>query len=322
MKRKLTCSVLALTIALGGVAYANPDLEAVDQNINAIQSELSGLQDVSNQITQIDAQTSELNGTLESLKSSENSLSGEIQNLAATYEDGKANMMSKVDEVYSKGNLTYEEMLLSNENMGEFFTQVDTLKKVVLSDETLYTQVKETKEGLNAKNTELESVKEQIAPLEVKINELKSQVNNYDEVKNKIDELNGQLSQLVAQKDELVSANVGSNVVNIANQYLGTPYVWGGTTPSGFDCSGFVQYVYAQAGVSIPRVTTGQEFAGIDVTGQELQPGDLVFWGARGATHHVGMYIGNGQYVHSPQTGDVVRVATLSNYSIARRILN
>ena len=100
-----------------------------------------------------------------------------------------------------------------------------------------------------------------------------------------------------------------SGVVGIAMQYLGVPYVWGGASPSGFDCSGFVMYVYAQVGVSLPHYTGAQWGMGVPVAYSDLQPGDLVFFDGLG---HVGIYIGGGEFIHSPHTGDVVRIDSLS----------
>jgi cell wall-associated NlpC family hydrolase len=97
-------------------------------------------------------------------------------------------------------------------------------------------------------------------------------------------------------------------VVGIAMQYLGTPYVWGGMSPSGFDCSGFTSYVYAQAGVSLPHHAASQFSYGTPVSQDELAPGDLVFFDGLG---HVGIYIGAGQFIHSPHTGDVVKISSL-----------
>ena len=107
-------------------------------------------------------------------------------------------------------------------------------------------------------------------------------------------------------------------IVGIALKYLGVPYVWGGTTPAGFDCSGLAQYVYAQAGISIPRTSKEQFAAGTHVPADSLgalQPGDLVFFGTNGdpsLVHHVGIFIGKDQYVQAPATGDVVKVSSLS----------
>lgn len=116
-------------------------------------------------------------------------------------------------------------------------------------------------------------------------------------------------------------SGTGSDLVSTAFKYLGVPYVWGGSSPSsGFDCSGFTQYVYREAGIDISRTTYTQITEGYAVT--DLQPGDLVFFGPYSSPYHVGMYIGNGQYIHAPTEGDVVKVASLEyrgDFSGARR---
>jgi cell wall-associated NlpC family hydrolase len=89
---------------------------------------------------------------------------------------------------------------------------------------------------------------------------------------------------------------------------LGTPYVWGGSSPGGFDCSGLVQWAYAQAGVQLPRTTYQQWHAGPRVAANALQPGDIVFFDHVG---HEGMYLGGGRYVEAPHTGDVVKTMPL-----------
>ncbi|HST13347.1 MAG TPA: C40 family peptidase [Gaiellaceae bacterium] len=98
----------------------------------------------------------------------------------------------------------------------------------------------------------------------------------------------------------------------IALRYLGIPYLWGGASPAtGFDCSGLVMYVYAQLGISLPHYAAAQYQLGTAVDRSQLQPGDLVFFDA---LDHVGIYIGNGQFVHAPQTGDVVKITALADF--------
>jgi len=105
--------------------------------------------------------------------------------------------------------------------------------------------------------------------------------------------------------------NVHGGVVGVAMRYLGVPYVWGGASPRGFDCSGLVMYAFAAIGISVPHSSYAQFNMGTPVSMGQLQAGDLVFFS--GASH-VGIYIGGGQFIHAPHTGDVVKISSLSGY--------
>jgi len=108
-------------------------------------------------------------------------------------------------------------------------------------------------------------------------------------------------------------------------RYLGIPYRWGAADPGvGFDCSGLTSYVYAKVGISLPHYAAAQYGHGVAVAKEDLQPGDLVFFRGLG---HMGMYVGGGNFVHAPHTGDVVKISSLSDdYYVrtwvgARRVL-
>ena len=120
------------------------------------------------------------------------------------------------------------------------------------------------------------------------------------------------------------TSSYGTQVVAIAMSFLGTPYVWGGAAPGGFDCSGLVMYSFAQLGVSLPHSSYAMWNYGVPVPEDELEPGDLVFFDGLG---HVGLYVGGGDYIDAPYTGVDVRIDSLAdpwavaNYVGARRIL-
>ena len=114
------------------------------------------------------------------------------------------------------------------------------------------------------------------------------------------------------KKRETTRSTRGERVASIAKRYLGVPYRWGGESPkTGFDCSGFVQYVFSRVGVSLPRVVSAQWTVGRRLSRSALRPGDIVFFNGLG---HDGIYIGGNRFVHSPSSGDVVKISTITGY--------
>ena len=115
----------------------------------------------------------------------------------------------------------------------------------------------------------------------------------------------------------------GEEAVDVALHYLGTPYSWAGASPSGFDCSGFVMYVYGRLGIGLPHSSSMLWGVGRPVARNDLQAGDIVFFNG---LSHVGIYIGSGSFVHSPHSGDVVKISRFSEdwygstYDGARRV--
>lgn len=106
-----------------------------------------------------------------------------------------------------------------------------------------------------------------------------------------------------------------SSITSYALSFLGTPYVYGGATPAGFDCSGFVQYVFNNFGKNVGRTTYQQQYAGTQIDISQAQAGDLYFWGSYGSAYHVAIALGNGQYVMSPAPGQSVRTGSVQYYT-------
>lgn len=159
----------------------------------------------------------------------------------------------------------------------------------------------------------------------------KKKTTKADKVKKANQIVNETVKKTIAKKktDNKISSVQASSraaaVVALAKEQVGKPYVWGATGPDKFDCSGLVQYVYQHAaGINLPRTTYDQVKVGQTVPLDQLQAGDLVFWGSETVPYHVAIYIGNNQYVNSatPDQGTILQ--NMSSYytpTIAKRIL-
>lgn len=224
--------------------------------------------------------------------------------------------------------MMYLEALLKSGNIMEAVEKVRLISKICTSDKELITEAKEAEQ-------KLEDIKKNI---EEESEELQK---NKDDIETEIKALEEQKTQLleyVQENIELLNTSTGSIVpitlpsdisedakalIEEAQKYLGIPYVWGGTSPDGFDCSGLMQYVFNSQGIEIPRTSQEQQKFARTISMAEIKPGDLVFNKQSDSTH-VGMYIGNDMYIQAPHTGDVVKISKLSasNMKYVGRILN
>lgn len=114
----------------------------------------------------------------------------------------------------------------------------------------------------------------------------------------------------------------GAQIVQMAQQYMGTPYAWGGSSPGGFDCSGFIYYIYSQFGISLPRMSDGQFEVGRAISGDNLLPGDLVFFTTyEPGASHVGIYLGGGLFIHASSAAGEVTITPLGKSYYQERYL-
>ena len=142
-----------------------------------------------------------------------------------------------------------------------------------------------------------------------------------------LEEMTVMMGSSLSTTDDPTTANSataldGKGLIAYASTFLGVPYLWTGTTPKGFDCSGFTQYVYAHFGITIGRNTIAQESAGKASTMAKAKVGDLLLYGSAGATHHVTMYIGDGKMIEAPHTGANVRIRTIDTPQFVRHIVD
>lgn len=224
--------------------------------------------------------------------------------------------------------------IFESKNFSELVSKATAVNKVLSDSKAIIDKVYEDKEYIEKRQNTLISDKVKVQKLlkdnKDKLNALNKNKANQVSALSKLSSLKSYLNSNISNSANIYKQSVSlghliygdDNVVNYAKNFLGVPYLWGGITPDGFDCSGFIQYVYAHFNISIPRTTYEQVNVGATVT-DKLQPGDLIFFGDKSKPHHVGMYIGNGEYIQAPHTGDYIKISPIkgSEYSIAKRIL-
>ena len=258
----------------------------------------------------------------------------------------------------ASGDETFLEILLGSGSLDEAVDRADAADRISEEDQRILQDVRRAREGYRVQRDKLREARAEqrrvVADRAQRRQEIEGRLADRQRLYNSVRDELEQLEAEERERQELLAAEAArqlesspsvssssissaggptttavpgsryGGVVGIAMQYLGVPYAWGGASPSGFDCSGFVMYVFSQVGVSLPHNAAAQYGYGVAVSSDQLQPGDLVFFDGLG---HVGIYIGGGQFVHSPHSGDVVKISSLgdswyaSTYVGARRIL-
>lgn len=337
-KATLVTTVLAASLVVTPV-FAEPsvddlkaDKKAAEEEVNSLQGQLT---DLLNKLGQLEedliAKGEEITKAEEDLKKAE-----ELEK--KQYED----MKLRIQFMYEEGNTSAVEAIVTSENFGDLVNKAEYVQNVHDYDRDQLREYVETKEKiadlkstLVEEKTNMESMQSEYESKEEELNTTietkKSEIADFDQ---QIQAAAEAAAAEAARQQEAArqAANNNNNsgggggggsqsvniaytgsgntataqaIVSAAYSQLGVPYVWGGTSPgSGLDCSGLTQYCHRVAGISIGRTSQVQGGGGMAVSNP--QPGDLVCYG-----HHIGIYIGNGQMIHAPHTGDVVRVASV-----------
>jgi cell wall-associated NlpC family hydrolase len=253
-------------------------------------------------------------------------------------------LTQRVVSMYKQDKASVLDVLLSTKSFNDLVTEVNAMRQVGQSDSDTVSTITALKKQINHRRVALLAEGKQAATLVAQRAATKGQISSdlatrqsmLKGVQKQIDEMQAaqaRAAKLAAQRAEAAaaaaraaakaapqqvssgggggstsSAGSHSSAVSIAAQYLGVPYVWGGASPSGFDCSGLVMYVYARLGVSLPHNAAMQYASITHIAHGSEQPGDLVFFGySAGGIHHVGIYVGGGSMIDAPYTGVDVR---------------
>ena len=331
--------------ALAAATPSTPDIEAKQAQLAEAQSTLDRMND------ELEVQVEEYNAIKEALDATRASIResrAELEKAEADLAAAQGRLGERAASIYKDGGTGLLDVIVGAQTFKDFLVRMDLAVRISRADARVVAEVKEAKAEVEATKRTLEQREaEQLALaqeaaaraelIEADIAKQESFVASLDDaVKTLIaeeEERQRVLAEERAREAAALAALYSSSarpsadaaqlgaghpeVVAIALQYLGVPYLYGGSDPDGFDCSGLTSYCYAQLGIDLPRTSRSQYGVGLHIAPDRIDlliPGDLVFFATNAdptRVHHVGIYVGNGNYVHAPQTGDVVKVSSL-----------
>lgn len=264
----------------------------------------------------------------------------DLDNARAAYALQNGILGERANSMYRDGSIAGFEVLLDSKSVSDFVARMKFLNTIGLADADIADSLRSQKEAMEKQVVDLRNTETMAESLEFELKARQIEVMlRIQERQSMLAAAQKDLLQMLDQEagrrsgeesallaDALSGASKAGIVVEpgspveTALAYHGIPYLWGGETPSGFDCSGLILYVYKQHGVKLPHYSGSQFQLGEKISPAALQPGDAVFFGS--PIHHVGMYIGGGYYLHAPRTGDFVKISKLSgrrDYAGGRR---
>ena len=345
----LTALFLAVSLASTRTAAADPSVSAKRAEA---QSVLAQIQEIDGQLSHAIEAYDLANVKLDRIKADLKTNSQHLTIARTSLKRAQVHLSERLVSLYKNGgDGSTIEVILGAKSIDDLLNRIDAVDRVSAQDARVLREVKSFRAQVIVRKGRLEraqkaqvsvvadraaqrsSIEGQLAERQRLLSTIKDQIASLEAAERLRQQrlaAQAQARFLAAQQQQRVEAapealvQAGSveeaiapapdarygGVVGIAMQYLGTPYVWGGASPGGFDCSGFIMYVYAQVGVSLPHHAASQYGMGTPVSRDQLQPGDLVFFNGLG---HAGIYIGGGQFIHSPHTGDVVKISSLSD---------
>jgi peptidoglycan DL-endopeptidase CwlO len=304
--------------AAGSVAKAKARLAAVEARLSdvAMQSEIAveKYNQASTQLATVQAKIDENQRQLQTAR----------KNL----EQANEQLLLRAENIYKSRDVGVIDVIFKADSFDELISQMDMMERLGNSDVDTVHAIAAYKRDIKDRRIRLEADEKSAARL---LADREQHKNELLALQSDLDSLTGQIKKQIKKlkyqakvRAQLALTGYSGpipgpvdpnspghpDIVGIAQRYFGVPYVWGGASPSGFDCSGLTMYCYAQIGISLYHGATMQQHASIPVALTDLRPGDLIFFGNASFSHHVAIFVSGSTCIEAPHTGDVVRYGT------------
>jgi cell wall-associated NlpC family hydrolase len=333
---------LLLSLSLTSSSPASP-VSSKKAQLAQVQARLQTVyEQVDMAVEKYNQATTQLKTVQEQVKRNEHLLKVAEYNLGVANEQLSARAL----DIYKTRDVGVVDVLFAASSFDDLVTQLDLMERLGNSDVDTVHSIRDYRREIKDRRVKLDADKKAATRLVAQTSERKAEIEG---LQNKLEQMTAGIkadikrlqeqaaarAQAAAEAAAAASAQTGSTggggtvvdpggsghsaVVAIAQRYLGVPYVYGGASPAGFDCSGLTMYCYAQVGIGLSHGATDQQHASTPVPLSALQPGDLVFFGNASYSHHVGIYVGGGSMIHAPHTGAVVSYGSIGGAWIGGR---
>jgi peptidoglycan DL-endopeptidase CwlO len=304
--------------AAGSVAKAKARLASVEARLNTVSTESEIAVEKYNQAT---SQLATLQAQIEENQK-------QLETARKNLERATRQLMQRAENIYKSRDVGVVDVIFEADNFDELITQLDMMERLGNSDVDTVHAITAYKRDIKDRRLKLEVAQKAAARL---VAEREQQKNELIALQADLQDLTGKIKKQIKKlkyqaklRAQLALTGYSGpipgpvdpnspghpDIVSIAQRYFGVPYVWGGASPSGFDCSGLTMYCYAQIGIGMSHGATDQQRSSIPVALTDLRPGDLIFFGNASFSHHVAIFVSGTTCIEAPHTGDVVRYGT------------
>jgi cell wall-associated NlpC family hydrolase len=348
-------AVVTAFLVCPSAAWAAPTTRSIEAKRQEAAAASRHLEDLGAELEMRAEEYDEIESALQETRARVSATRADLERATAALAVAEESLGERAASIYRTGKVNFLDVLVGVRDFGDLLTWLDYTRQVARSDATTVLAVKDAAAEVESAESALEARETEQAALRGQARIKRAQVERaVKRQRSYVTGLNAEVAKLVAEERARIAAErarraaaaaaaqretaaassrrfdpegLGGGhpeVVGIGLKYVGVPYVWGGSSPTGFDCSGLTQYVFAEAGIVIPRTSRTQFAVGDYIPSNRLdllRAGDLVFFGFDGDAnriHHVGLYVGDGNFLHAPQTGENVQVSSLAERIASR----